>query len=279
MFGFLRRRRRDRIRSRPFPDEWLRVIRRNVPMFGRLPEADRRELLGHVQVFVVEKNYEGCGGLELTEEIRVTIAAAACILLLHRRTDYFPGLITILVYPDAYVAPATTHIGGGILMEGDQIRLGEAWKGGVVVVSWRDLMETAAGRDDGRNLVLHEFAHLLDMEDGAVDGTPVLEGRGRYARWSSVMEHAFERLRRDRALGRYSVLDKYGATDPAEFFAVATEAFFEKAAPLRRRHPELYEELAAFYRQDPARWDRPASLVLVDPEGDEDEVPAVEGPS
>ncbi|WP_165227140.1 zinc-dependent peptidase [Aquisphaera insulae] len=279
MFGFLRRRRRERIRGRPLPEEWLRIVRRNVPIFDRLTDSDREELLGHVQVFVEEKYYEGCGGLALTEEIRVTIAAAACILLLHRQTDYFPGLTSILVYPDAYVAPTTTPMGGGLVMEESQIRLGEAWKGGVVVVSWKDLMETAAGRDDGRNLVLHEFAHLLDMEDGAVDGTPVLETRKQYARWSAVMEPAFERLRRDRALGRYSVLDPYGATDPAEFFAVATEAFFEKPGVLRRRQPDLYEELRAFYRQDPDRWQPRSRVALHQPEVDTEELPAVEEPS
>ena len=207
-----------------------------------------------MQVFLAEKQFEGCGGLVLTEEISVTIAAGACVLLLHRKTDYFARLITILVYPAAYVASSVKPIGGGVVLEEDQVRLGEAWKSGVVVVSWADLQATARGSNPGRNLVLHEFAHQLDMEDGVADGTPVLERRGRYARWSSTFGSEYERLRRDSALGRYSVLDKYGATDPAEFFAVATEGFFEKSLLLSRRHPELYDELAAFYRQDPARW-------------------------
>ena len=176
------------------------------------------------------------------------------MLLLHRRTDYFARLITILVYPAPYVASTVQPIGGGVVLEEEQIRLGEAWKSGVVVVSWADLQATARGTNSGRNLVLHEFAHQLDMEDGVADGTPVLERRGQYAGWSSTFGSEYERLRRDTALGRYSVLDKYGATDPAEFFAVATEAFFEKSLLLWKRHPELYGQLEAYYRQDPARW-------------------------
>jgi Mlc titration factor MtfA (ptsG expression regulator) len=252
VFGFFKRRRRERLRSAPFPASWLEIIEKNVTAYARLPDPDRRELLGLVQVFLAEKHFEGCGGLELTDEVKVTIAAHACRLLLRRRTDVFPRLITVLVYPRAYVAKAVEPIGGGAVLEGERVRLGEAWKGGVAVVSWDDLRATARGRNYGRNLVLHEFAHLLDMEDGAADGTPVLEHRDRYAAWSEVMGAEYERLRRQSALGRYTVLDDYGATNPAEFFAVATESFFEKPGVLRKRHPELYEELKAYYRQDPA---------------------------
>jgi Mlc titration factor MtfA (ptsG expression regulator) len=252
VFGFLGRRRRERLRSAPFPAAWLAIIERNVPFYASLPEADRRELQGHVQVFVAEKHYEGCGGLELTDEIKVTIAAHACRLLLHRDSAVFPRLITVLVYPSAYVARSVEPIAGGGVLEGEQVRLGEAWKGGVAVVSWHEVQAMARGQTYGRNLVLHEFAHILDMEDGASDGTPILESRQRYASWVATMEDEFERLRRDRALNRYSALDDYGGENPAEFFAVATEAFFEKATVLAKRHPELYAELRGFYRQDPA---------------------------
>jgi Mlc titration factor MtfA (ptsG expression regulator) len=204
-----------------------------------------------------EKYYEGCGGLVLTEEIKVTIAASACVLLLHRAVDYFSRLTTILVYPSAYIASATSPIGAGVIREEEQVRLGEAWKSGVVVVSWANIRATARGRNDGENLVLHEFAHQLDMEDGVADGTPRLEGRSQYSRWTEVMGYEYERLRRDAELGRYSVLDKYGASNPAEFFAVATEAFFEKSLVLSKRRPELYEVLKLYYRQDPARWASP----------------------
>jgi Mlc titration factor MtfA (ptsG expression regulator) len=254
MFGFLKRRRRKRLRASPLSSSGLDVIRKNVPLYGRLWDGDGRELEGHVQVFLAEKHFEGCGGLVLTEEIKLTIAGHACVLLLHRQTDYFPRLITILVYPAAYVARLASSIGGGVVMEENQVRLGEAWKSGVVVVSWDDLQETARGLNEGRNLVLHEFAHQLDMENGTADGVPVLERRSQYRSWSRVLGSEFEQLRRDSARGRYTVLDKYGGTDPAEFFAVATEAFFEKSHLLWRRHRQLYDELKGFYLQDPVAW-------------------------
>jgi Mlc titration factor MtfA (ptsG expression regulator) len=244
-----------------------------VPIVHRLPEDDRRELQGHVQVFLAEKHFEGCGGLALSDEIRVTIAAHACVLLLHRETDIFPRLITILVYPSAYVASTTESIGGGVIFESEQVRLGEAWKGGVVVLSWKEVRGIARGTDPGKNLVLHEFAHQLDMEDGSAEGTPLLASAGQYATWKEVLEWEYQRLRRDSELGRYSVLDKYGATNPAEFFAVATEAFFEKSVLLSRRHPELYQQLKDYYHQDPARWTRTPTgshiFIADDPTGED----------
>jgi Mlc titration factor MtfA (ptsG expression regulator) len=252
VFGFLRRRRRERLRSAPFPADWLGIIGRNAPFYASLPEVDRRELQGHVQVFLAETHFEGCNGLELTDEIKVTIAAHACRLLLHRGADVFPRLVTVLVYPRAYVAKVVEPIESGEVREGEEVALGEAWKGGGAIISWDDVRATIRGRNPGQNLILHEFAHILDMEDGASDGTPVLPNRERYASWVAVMEDEYERLRRDSALGRYSVLDYYGAMNPAEFFAVSTEAFFEKPTVLAKRHPELYAELRAFFQQDPA---------------------------
>ena len=178
MFGFFKRRRREQLRSEPFPSAWLAIIEKNVPFYAFLPEADRRELQGLAQVFLDEKNFEGCGGLTLTDEIKVTIAAQACLLLLHREGAFFSRLMTILVYPAAYVARSVEPMGGGILLEGEQVRLGEAWKDGVAIVAWDDVRATALGQNYGKNLVLHEFAHLLDMEDGAADGdAPILEDR------------------------------------------------------------------------------------------------------
>jgi MtfA peptidase len=253
MFGFFRRRRRERLRSTPFPPAWSAILDANVPLFGRLSEADRRELEGHIQVFLAEKHFEGCGGLALTDEIRVTIAAQACLLLLHRATDYYRRLITILVYPSAYMAKGVEPIGGGFVIEGPQGRLGEAWQDGVVVLSWDDVRRGAADARDGQNVVLHEFAHQLDQEDGAADGAPILERRSQYVAWARVLGAEYDQLRQATRKHRKTVLDKYGASQPAEFFAVATECFFEKPAQLRKKHPELYEELKAYYHQDPER--------------------------
>jgi MtfA peptidase len=250
MFGFFKRRQRTRLRSVPFPSPWLEIIQKNVPIFHRLSEADQKELQDRIQVFLAEKHFESCGGLELTDEIKVTISAQACVLILHRETDYYPRLITILVYPSAYLARSVQSIGAGAVLEGEQVRLGEAWKSGVVVLSWDEVRAGASDVSHGHNLVLHEFAHQLDMEDGTADGTPVLEHPSQYAAWARVLGDEYERLRRDRVLGRGTVLDEYGATDPAEFFAVATECFFENPVQLKRKHPELYEVLGTFYRQD-----------------------------
>jgi MtfA peptidase len=257
VFGFFKRRRRQRLRSAPFPAAWLQIIEKNAPFYSWLPDADRQELHGLVQIFLAEKSFEGCGGLELTDEIKLTIAAQACLLLLHRETDIYPRLITILVYPSAYVAKGVerigSHIGGDLVLEGNIHPLGESSSSGIVVLSWDDVKSGASDFDDGQNLVLHEFAHQLDGEDGELNGAPLLEQPGQYVAWARVLNDEYERLQRDSRLGRSSVLDQYGASDPAEFFAVATECFFEKPAILRKRHPELYEELKSFYRQDPAQ--------------------------
>jgi Mlc titration factor MtfA (ptsG expression regulator) len=253
MFNVFKKHRRQRLRSQPFPPAWLAIIEKNVPIYDRLSEADRRELQGHVNVFLTEKHFEGCGGLTLTDEIKVTIAAQACLLLLHRETDDYPRLITILVYPHAYVAKNVEPIGGGAVLEGEQGRLGEAWTTGVVVLSWDDVRAGASDVRDGHNVVLHEFAHQLDQEDGVADGAPVLDHRSRYVAWERVLGTEYEKLRQASRKGKKSVLDRYGATKPAEFFAVATECFFEKPAQMKKKHPELYEELRDYYRQDPER--------------------------
>jgi Mlc titration factor MtfA (ptsG expression regulator) len=230
------------------------MLERNFQLYQQLPPADQQELLGHIQVFLAEKHFEGCGGLEITEEIRLTIAAQACLLLLHRKTDYYPRLTSILVYPSAYVARVVEHSDAGIVSEGFDERIGEAWSHGTVVLSWDDVRHGAADIHDGHNVVLHEFAHQLDEESGAAEGLPVLEQRSMYVAWARVLGDAYERLRRDVELHRPTVLDEYGATDAAEFFAVVTECFFEKPMQLKRAHPELYEELRKFYRQDPAAY-------------------------
>jgi len=247
LFWFTERRRK-KLRAQPFPDTWRALLARNVPYYRLLPPADRRELEGHIHVFLAEKQFEGLGGLEMTDEIRVTIAAQACLLLLHRQTNYFPSLRSILVYPHEYVAARTVRLPDGTVMEGVDVRLGESWHRGQVVLSWDDVLHGAADIRDGRNVVLHEFAHQLDGEGGQVDGVPPLPHRSCYGPWARVFTEEYLRLQR----GRRSVLDDYGATDPAEFFAVATEAFFEKPRQLKTRHPELYEQLACYYEQDPA---------------------------
>jgi Mlc titration factor MtfA (ptsG expression regulator) len=252
-FGlFSTKRRREKIRTRRVPAEWLAILDRNVPIFRRLPEADRNELLGHIQIFLAEKHFEGCGGLALTDEIRITIAAQACLLLLHRDTDYYPGLTSILVYPTGYTAHDERYIGGGVWEEGPEDRLGHTSRElRALVLAWDAARHGALDPSDGRNVVFHEFAHQLDFENQSVDGTPVLETRAEYLTWARVMSAEFEALRRRDPFGSVAVLDDYGAQNPTEFFAVATEAFFEKPRALKELHPELYAALQKFFRQDP----------------------------
>jgi MtfA peptidase len=252
MFGFKKRRRR-RLAARPFPDEWLAIITRNVPFYRRLPAEDQKELQRHILIFIAEKHFEGCGGLQMTDEIKVTIAAQACILLLHRETDYYPGLPSILVYPRSYVAHGVQRFVGGVLVEGSDIRLGESWHRGSVVLSWDDVRRSAADIFDSHNVVFHEFAHQLDSSGGRGDNTPVLQSRSTYIAWARILQRDYEKLRHEVSQERPTFLDEYGAVNPAEFFAVATEHFFKKPKELLRLHPQLYQELKRFYQQDPAR--------------------------
>src|SRR5207302_9345910 len=165
MFRFLKQRRRQRLRAQPFPPAWRSIITGNLPIFRRLPPEDQAELLGHVQVFLAEKHFEGCSGLELTDEIRVTIAAQACLLLLHRKTDYFPQLLTILVYPSAYMVEERRPVNEHVWEEGTTSRLGETGlRVGSMVIAWDAAKSGAADPSDGRNVVFHEFAHQLDFE-------------------------------------------------------------------------------------------------------------------
>ena len=251
LFGS-RKKRRERLRQRPFPPEWLAIIKRNIPYFRLLPPGDRHELLGHVQVFLSEHRFEGCGGLEMTDEIRVTIAAQACLLLLHRDTDDYPMLGSIIVYPAGYIARNRERLPDGAVLVGEQARLGESWHRGPVVLSWDDVLQGAADIHDGHNVVLHEFAHQLDAESGAEEGAPYLPRRSMVAAWARVLGHEYRELLDEIRQHHRTLLDAYGAKNPAEFFAVATEAFFEMSTALRDRHPELYEQLKLFYRQDPA---------------------------
>ena len=252
VFGLFNERRRDRLRAEPFPAKWRAILERNLAFFRRLSDGDRAELLGHTQVFLAEKHFEGCGGLELTDEIRVTVAAQACLLLLHRKTDYYPELTSILVYPTGYTADEVRHIGGGVWEEGPEDRLGHTGSHlGALVLAWDAASRGAADPSDGENVVLHEFAHQLDFENRNADGTPALETHAEYLAWARVMSAEFNELRRAEAVGAPTLLDGYGATNPTEFFAVATEAFFERPLALRASHPELYRELQKFYRQDP----------------------------
>ncbi len=252
MLGFLDRLRWSAERDAPFPDPHRAILARSVPQVAALSPEARAELEGLVNVFLAAKRFEGAGGLEVTDAMRVTIAAQACLLVIGRcEGEPYPELVTIVIYPRAYVAKVSRVGEGGVVVLGHEVRLGESWGAGTVVLAWDAVIAGAADPGDGQNVVLHEFAHQLDQEDGASDGTPELPFL-RYGAWARVLGAAYAGLVDADGRGRRTVIDRYGATNPAEFFAVATEAFFEKPRALRARHPELYAELAAYYAQDPA---------------------------
>jgi hypothetical protein len=234
--------------AEPFPRGWLDILKRNVRQYRLLSRAEQAELRDRVRVFVAEKNWVGCAGVEVDDEMKVTIAAQACLLVLAIAHEYhYERIRSILVYPDTYVHPPG-HRGWGH----DEAAIeGEYWHRGPVVVSWTNTRESP---EHGGNLVFHEFAHHLDDVDGEMDGTPPLESGEQTRRWEDVVGREFNRLVRSSARGQATLLDRYGATNRAEFFAVATECFFERPVALRQRHAELYQVLQDFYRQDPARW-------------------------
>jgi len=247
--------RREHLRRQPFPEEWRRVLDHSIPLYRHLPTPLKEQLHGHINVFLAEKNFEGGGGLTMTDEIRVTIAAQACILLLNRRTDYYPRLYSIIVYPEEFTVERPLYFSGHHHLEGEETRLGESWPTGAVVIAWSHARQGSSDPNDGRNVVFHEFAHQLDQEDGRADGMPVLQRTSSYITWARVLGRQYEDLQLRVKSGMASLLDKYGATNAAEFFAVATECFFERPRQMEAQLPDLYRELKDFYNQDPARYD------------------------
>jgi len=250
----LRKWRRNRIAARQFPVQWLEILEKNVSLYNHLSADDKAELQRHILIFIAEKRFEGCGGLKITNEIKVIIAAGACMLLLHRKADYYPDLSSILVYPHAFIVHRAKHLSCGVVSEGPQVLLGESHQEGSVVLSWDDVRHDAADIYDGQNVVFHEFAHQLDSSAGYGDSSAVLKNSSSYIAWARVLRKDYERLRIAAEQNRPTFLNKYGATDPAEFFTVATEFFFEKPVELKQIHPDLYNELKRFYQQDPVNF-------------------------
>ena len=248
-------RRRQRQSAAVFPAAWRRILRRRVPLVAHLPADLQLRLKRHIQVFIAEKPFIGCQGQAITDEVRVTIAAQACLLLLgHETPDFFPRLKEILVYPGAFVVEREHGLDGGaglnVVRKQRQVLSGESWSQGRVVLSWADALTGAADPHDARNVVVHEFAHQIDQDDGSANGRPWRPTPQLRRRWQHVMDAAFFRLQHTPS----NVIDAYGATDPAEFFAVASEVFFERPADLAAEAREVYAEFSALYGLDPAQW-------------------------
>ena len=246
--------RRARVRRQPFPASWREVLRRRMPAFARLPTDLQLRLKKQVQVLLAEKPFIGCAGLVVTDEMRVLVAAQAALLLLSGHAGYFPNLRHVLLYPGAFVVERSTGDGSGLAHETRRTLAGESWQQGQVLLSWDDVLTGAANPDDGHNVVIHEFAHQLDQERGHANGAPWLGRHERYARWSSVLSREYADLRDRVARGEPGVIDPYAASDPAEFFAVSSEHFFEQPAALAAEHPALYGELSRYYGVAPLNW-------------------------
>ncbi|MBT8070882.1 MAG: zinc-dependent peptidase [Xanthomonadales bacterium] len=238
----------------PFPDEWVAIVERNIAVYPSLPMPLRMQLRKLIKQFLHQKHFSGASGLEITDEIRVTIAAEACMLLLNRRTGVYPSLRYIIVYPSAFVVDRPQGGADGIVSEGRKGLLGESWSNGKVILAWDNVLHGASNFVDGQNVVLHEFAHQLDSETGSTNGAPFLAGNNCLRTWAATLSGEFEELQRDAWRGKRSLIDHYGATNPAEFFAVATETFFEKPRQMAKHHRELFEVLQCYYRIDPRDW-------------------------
>lgn len=254
IFNWLKARRRKEILEQPFPDEWRQIIDKMVPYYGYLDHNERTHLEQLVQIFLEEKDFEGCGGLELNDTISLTVAAQACVLLLGLEHDLYRKLDSILIYPSTVVTPetgASVFAGMPQIAENPVPVLGQAFMRGPVILVW-DAVKQGAKHPDGHNVVYHEFAHIIDMYDGRADGTPMLSSKKHYRRWAQICTKEFLNLKERSERGKKTFLNAYGATNEPEFFAVATEYFFEKPVKLKEKHNSLYNLLAAFYNQDPA---------------------------
>lgn len=252
MFHWITEHRRRRLLAQPFPVAWAELLEREVTVLRRLDPSLQPRLRDLVQVFVHEKNWEGCGGLALTDAHRVIIAAQACLLLVGvHHHDLFAGAISILVYPSTVIVPRRRP---GVLERPptapsvETAILGQAFQHGAVIIAWDRALAGARDEDGDDNVVLHEFAHEIDMHDGAADGTPPLADTAHRRAWVAACEPAFLELRAATERGERTFLREYAATNEAEFFAVATEAYFMRPRALARAMPALFGVLRDFYQ-------------------------------
>lgn len=250
-----RKRRREKLLAEPFPEKWRPLLLRAVPHFPNLPDAQRLKLENDIRIFLAEKRFVSGSDIDITEAMRVTIAAGACMMIVALPDlDVFPRLREVIIFPHNFTEKLEAIGPDGRPYEIHRTRSGEAWHRGPVVLAWNTVAHGVASPHDGYNVVTHEFAHVLDMQSGGVDGQPPLPTRAAQEKWVRIFYPAFDKFVDDQRRGRPTLVDPYGATNPAEFFAVASEHFFEQAPLLQRFHPDLYELLREFYQQDPMQW-------------------------
>lgn len=243
-----------RYRRLSFPAAWKQILLQEMPYFQLLPARLQRQLQTLIQIFVAEKSFVGCHGLEVTDQMRVLIAAQACLLLLNRNTEIFPNLTEILIYPDAFIVEREVASEGNIVHSVRATVSGESWADSRVILSWVDVTQSAANPGDGFNVVVHEFAHQLDHESGAMNGAPAFTDSQQASEWAQVLSREFDHLRDQVERDHDSLLDAYGSQNPAEFFAIVSEVFFEQPGRLNTEHPFLCAELSRYYQVNPLRW-------------------------
>lgn len=241
--------RRKRKLRQPFPEAWRQELNRSVPLYRKLSADLKSRLEQQVQLFLAEKTFYGCDGFEVDDRVRITVAGHACLLILARPFSDYDEVRSILVYPDVYRVQAPER-DGMVVSVSDQIRAGEASSTGQVVLAWSECEEGAMHPEGEHNVILHEFAHQLDYLDGMADGAPPLYGQ-QAEEWQLTMTKAYEDLRHSLRHHHQGWLDPYGATQPAEFFAVLTEAFYQKPQHLKETQPAVYAVLCEYYRVDP----------------------------
>lgn len=259
MFKWFKEQKRKKILETPFPDAWRTILASNVAHYNYLNDEERKLLENLVQIFTAEKNFEGCGGLAVTDEIRIIISAQAVLLVLGLPSFQYQHLDSVLVYPTTVTIPAgreSVFSSAMSIVPDNQQILGLAWQQGSVVLVWDAVRAGALHPERGHNVVYHEFAHILDMRDGAADGTPELYTQEMYKDWVKIFSREFIRLKEKAKKGQSTLLDAYGAVNEAEFFAVATELFFDRPIKMEKKYPELYEILLHYYRQDTAERER-----------------------
>ncbi len=270
VYLYLTRWRDQRLRSKPFPAAWLAILKASLPVYSALSQEEQTRLCQLIKLFIARKRFYGCAGVVITDEIRVTIAAQACLLLINRGWSVYPKLTSVLVYPTAFRADKEQRQADGTVVSGHHNLLGESWGNGRVILSWDDVEKGVADFTDGHNVVLHEFTHQLDAESGSMNGAPALRSNS-YQSWAKVFNENFESLKLRSLHGQSTVMDEYGTTNPAEFFAVATETFFEKPHQLYEKRPDLFEELRDYYHLDPRTWsqlhqrDKQGEVGVVEP--------------
>ncbi len=257
MFGWFKAQRRNRNQGNPAPDFWEQLVATQLWQFARLETSEQASVYASAAVVVAEKNWEGCDGFAMTEEAKWTVAAQIGLMTLGLGEEYFDRVLSVLIYPDAYISKSHFSPGQGMVIEGETELLGEAWYRGPVILSWPDVLAAGRGPNRGRHLVAHEFAHQLDMLNGRnADGVPPMVSHAQAERWIEVVDRDYARLCHDCERGPRPLLDCYGTTNKAEFFAVASEAFFQTPSALAARHAELFDAMREYYGQDPRRWER-----------------------